>query len=274
MNLVFIMTRARVAALAWLTAWAALTAPIPVEAQRSGENAVEVAAARDAFRSGIRHAQAGRWSEARDAFARSFQLSNRPISLLNLAGAQAQTGQLIDAAESYRRFLRMQGRSVERRRAVATEALAALEPRIPTAMFHVTGLAPDDVVVLDGEPVEPAILEGAAPLDPGAHRLEVRRDDQVIAERAFELEEGTREAIELVVTAPPPPEPEPAVELAPTAMTAPVEEASSGPEFYEEPVFWIVLIGVLALGGVAAGIAIDFAQGPIPSDAPGSRLAL
>ncbi len=239
----------------------------PARAQDEGP--VEVAAARDAFRAGLAHAQAGRWPEAREAFERSHRLAPRAITLLNLAGAQAQTGALVLAAETYRRFLRDGGPTAERHRRAAEAALGALDARIPTVRFAVEGLRDGDVVLLDGAPIASAILEGPARLDPGDHVLEVRRAGELVGRRELALDEGAETRVDLHLAEPARAAPEAALVPDPVPVPAP-----GGPALHEEPLFWIVLVGALVLGGVGVGLGIHLSLGPISSSAPGERTPL
>lgn len=88
--------------------------------------------AQQAFRAGVDAARQERWEEARVLFEKAYALSPRPVVLINLAGAQARTGRLTEAAKSYRRILAHQA-SPETApiREAASEVLPALEARIP-----------------------------------------------------------------------------------------------------------------------------------------------
>ena len=60
-------------------------------------SASELEAARSLYEQGLRHARAGRWQEAREAFGRSLDISERPSTLLNFAGALVETSELVAA---------------------------------------------------------------------------------------------------------------------------------------------------------------------------------
>src|SRR5262245_47720435 len=124
-------------------AWAqgaAAPSPLPSEVELS----------REQVRRGVEAARSGRWDEAREAFSRAYRLAPRPLTLLNLAGAQSQTGQLMEAAASYRRFLREAvGPTWGPHRETAQGALVQVERRIPHVRLRVRGLAADDAVTMD-----------------------------------------------------------------------------------------------------------------------------
>ncbi len=170
----------------------------PVEAQTP--SASEMAAARDLFRSGLAHAEAGRWASARADFERSYRLARVPVTLFNLAGAQAETGALVAAAESYRSFLQVanEGRAARYRRA-AEQALADLEPRIPSLRIEAPGLAEGDVLRIDDDVVSRAALGVAFRVDPGEHRVEILRGERSVVRETLYVAAGGERALTLVV---------------------------------------------------------------------------
>lgn len=189
------------AALAGAVAWGA---PASARAQEE-PSASEVALAREQFRLGIDASREERWSDALDAFSRSYGLAPRPITLLNLAGAQVQVGRLVEASESYRRFLReaRDGRAAEQRPA-AQEALSAVEARIARLRIEIRGLASTDRVTLDTRPISSAALGAELPVDPGERVVAVERDQRQVLREAVTLAEGERRDLSLTVRAPPP----------------------------------------------------------------------
>lgn len=200
------------------------------------------------FRSGVQAARAGRWDEARQAFARSYETAAVPVTLFNLAGAQAELGQLVEAAESYRRFLpdSLRGRA-RRHREEAQAALARLEARIPRARVDVQGEQPGDRVLLDGEVIAELTL---VPLDPGTHRFQVIREGRPVADRTIELPEGQTRSVRLDVVSP--------LALRETDAS-PDRDADDerGPPLWQSPWLWsgvgaVVLVGV----GVALGVTL------------------
>jgi hypothetical protein len=54
---------------------------------------------------GLRAAKDKNWEVARERFEQSYALDPRPLTLFNLAVAQEHTSRLVDARESYARFL-------------------------------------------------------------------------------------------------------------------------------------------------------------------------
>lgn len=175
-------------------------APSVLTAQAQTPSSSEMAAARGLFRSGLAHAEAGRWVAARADFERSYRLARVPVTLFNLAGAQAETGALVAAAESYRSFLQVadEGRAA-RYRDTAAQALAELEPRIPSLRLEAPGLIEGDVLRIDDDVVSRAALGVAFPVDPGEHRVEILRGERSVARETLTVAPGEERAVTLVV---------------------------------------------------------------------------
>ena len=241
-------------------------------------SASETALAREQFREGMGHAQASRWQDAYAAFSRAYSLVRRPLVLLNLAGAEEQTGRLVQAAEHYRQFLRevTSGREAQQR-PVAEQGLARVEPRIPRARFMLAQARSTDSYVLDDQPISAAVMGTALPLDPGAHTLVVRSDGSEIGRIAFTLAE--REAKDVLVSVTRPTQPVALVPRADAAtantrvailprngedpLPAPRERDDEGGGVLASPVFWII-VGVVVIGGATAGVLVATSGGSDP----------
>ncbi len=211
-------------------------------AQEPAPTAAEVTLAREQFREGVAAARTGRWWEALEAFTRSFELAPRPATLLNLAGAQVETGHLVEGAESYRRFLREADGRAAQRIPMAEAALAAVEPRIARVRVEIDGLLSRDTVLLDDLPLSEAVLGAELPVNPGAHALRVERDGQEIGRAEFDVVEGERRLDPIALALPP-------------GAETPAE--ASGPAWLRSPWFWTA-VGVIVVGaavGIGVGVA-------------------
>jgi hypothetical protein len=220
----------------------ALVAAPVAAAQEPAPTAAEVTLAREQFREGVAAARTGRWWEALEAFTRSYELAPRPATLLNLAGAQVETGHLVEGAESYRRFLREADGRAAQRIPMAEAALAAVEPRIARVRVEIDGLLSRDVVSLDDLPLSEAVLGEELPVNPGAHALRVERDGAEVGRAEFDVLEGERRMTPIALTLPP-------GEEAPAA--------SAGPSWLRSPWFWAA-VGVVVVGaavGIGVGVA-------------------
>lgn len=159
------------------------------------------AAAREAFRKGVAEARRDRWEEARQYFERAYDLVPLPAILLNLAGAQRQTEQLVESAASYRKYLEMatEGKDAERR-PLAEEALREVEAVMPRVRVRVRNLSSRDEVRVDDTRTYSA-EEVKAPLgvNPGSHAIRVVRDGEVLAGTSVDVSRGTEREVQLSV---------------------------------------------------------------------------
>jgi len=252
-----------------LTVLSIAASAAPALAQRA-PTASETALARQEFDAGLRAARATQWEEARQHFARSYELAPRPVTLLNLAGAQAQTGQVVAATESYRRFLATANeRDKARYREEVERALAAADARIGRAELRITGLAESDAVQLDGTEISRASLALALPLDPGEHVVAVMRTGTEIGRSSFTIAEGG--SIPVALEVPPAPVasvPSPEDAARGVALDSPRDgnaatqpddrrstPADEGGGLLSSPWFWIVT-GVVVAGAATATVLL------------------
>lgn len=213
--------------------------------------------ARRLFNEGVEAARKSDWTAALDRFARSYELAPRTKTLFNLAGAQMQTDHLVDASESYRRFLReTRDGGYEAYRKEARALLADLEKRIPFVTVRVIGLSPGDRVLVDERSFPAGGLGESMPIDPGVHAVRVERDGRAIGQRSFTVGEGAAERVEVVVpprTALPGPDtPAPAGGPSITASPPPSGKRGESSSIFGSPWFWTA-VAVIAAGGTGAG---------------------
>jgi tetratricopeptide (TPR) repeat protein len=242
-----------------LSVWFLLAlAPSPLAAQ----SASEVAAARALFEEGVAAAGEARWTEALAAFERSYEIAPRSSTLLNLAGAQVELGRFVAATESYRRLIRDAGRNARERRLreQAEEALERLTPRLARLTLRIDGLGEDDAIVLDEAEVAHAIVGIATPVDPGAHRVAVRRGGAEIGSASLSLAEGESSELQVILR------PVGALaaaadegaarsdeEVPEGALAADATSREAGGDDVTLPVV-LTTIGVLVVGGVVAAV--------------------
>ena len=121
-----------------------------------------------------------RTRETPDAFGRVYALTHRAEVLLNLATAQAQTGAMLNAIESYRRFLQTASAALQRQHGdEARAALADVEASIPRLRIEASITSSETHVILDGLRLSPAELGVPLPIDPGAHHVVLERGTEV-----------------------------------------------------------------------------------------------
>ena len=214
-------------------------------------SASQVALARRLFADGVRASEEHRLADAQAAFERSYALSQREVTLLNLAVVLAESGKLVAAIEAYRRFLARADGALEARHGDnARTALAALEARVSNVTITVRAIRPTDEVRIDDTVIAHEGLGLELPVDPGTHSVEVRRGRRSCARRAIRVAEGARADVELDATCPPSAEETARLAVAEAEAQHEREEAASGPSAW----VWVgVGAGVLA---VAAAIIV------------------
>jgi tetratricopeptide (TPR) repeat protein len=226
----------------WLVALLAslfvVAAPL-ASAHAQSVPASDRAEARSLFAAGQAAVEAGRWTDALDAFHRAYVLTHSASALFNAAFALRALGRYQDAEVAFEELLALDGL----RPAMRTESeeyLAEIRRRI--ARVALEGL-PDDAITtvrLDGDGQED---DGSRPLvlraDPGHHAIDVSLTGHTRFEWSGALTDGQTLHV---------------------AVSLPLEGASSRPlEIYEEAWFWVVVgVGALAIGGaIAGGIVAD-----------------
>ena len=226
------------------------------------QSASEQALARDQFREGVRAAQEQRWQDAVDAFQRSLELAPRAMTMMNLAGALAQVGRLVESSEAYRMFIsEAQSGAAARVRGEAEAQLHALEGRIPHVRLQIHNRLDSDTVTLDEYQLSAAAMGSALPVDPGDHTLTISRDGHEPRSVTFTAQEGVQS--EVVLEAWP--------DLAATdhgegnPLEQPLPPPVESHTVFDEPAFWIVgsviLAGLIA-GGIAIGVTTQSAPPP------------
>lgn len=219
--------------------------------------------ARELFQQGVAATQASDWVTAQDAFGRVYALTHRAEVLLNLATAQAQTGALLSAVESYRRFLQTASPELQTQHGEeARAALARVEARLPRLRVDGT-IAAEHTVVLDGTALSRAELGVALPLDPGTHEVRLEGAEGVLDAETVTLGESESRAVTL--SAPEAPSVVDEHEEALVVETAPVftQTHDDGPD--------VGLIGLgVSLGVVVvAGVVVAIIFATQPSEDPG-----
>jgi hypothetical protein len=231
-------------------------------------SASQIALARRLFVEGVEAAEARRFDEARAAFERSYALSGREVTLLNLAHVLAESGKLVAAVDTYRRFFaRADAETQARHGEDARAALVALELRLASLTIVVRNVRADDVVQLDEGTIAQEGLGLEVPVDPGPHTVDVRRGSVSCARRTVRLAERERGDVELDASCPPPPE-EVARLAAVEAEAQAVREREAvrvASERSTRAWTWVGIgAGVLAAAGVAVAVVFLAQPDPIP----------
>jgi hypothetical protein len=246
-----------------LLAMSVLWGAVDARAQRS--DAEETAAARALFREGNRFLRQERWADAKDRFARAYELRESPQIAYNLTTALVELGELIRATELLREL--ESGEDVPRRVArAAAERREAVEPRLARLRVRVAGERESVVLRMDDGELAWAMVDVPIPVDPGTHRVVALRSEEAIAEDEATVAEGGEAELTLELPTPPPTPEE-------VAAAAPVEPE---PEPEVEPprrsLWWVgIVAGVVAVGlavGLGVGLTRDGQGDPIPGTTP------
>jgi hypothetical protein len=165
-------------------------------AQPTAAEAGKLVAARRSYAEGVKAADHGQWSIAHDRFQTSYELAPRAHTLFNLAGAQSQTGRLVEATESYRRFLREPGIENDLREQ-ATVQLELVEKQLAQLVLDIIDLEPGDAISIDGVELPRTALRVAIPMNPGLHVARIQRGTSVVATRTVSLASGAAELVRI-----------------------------------------------------------------------------
>lgn len=221
-----------------------VTVARPSFAQTTTQTSSDVRLANDLYKTGHEKVKAGDWEGAREAFARAYALYPQPIILVNLAGAEVQTGRLVQATEHYRQFLKNASGLDPAEVDIAKKAMAKVEVRLAHLRVHVANAASSDAIELDGRPLPAAALDVDYPVDPGEHVVRVVRGGAEEARAEVALAEGESKSIRLVA--------KPVAFASSPSKPAPADERDhkSG-SIFSSPWFWIAS-GVVVVGAATA----------------------
>jgi hypothetical protein len=161
-------------------------------------SAPKVTLARQLYDEGVDAFGKGQWSLAYDRFKASYELAPRVLTLFNLAVAQGQLGRLVEATESYRKFLRDTGDGrYPERRTDATSQLEMLGKQIAHLTLDITNLEAGDVVAIDDVEFPQVALHEAIPMNPGPHVARIQRGPAMLATRTVALTSGAAETVHI-----------------------------------------------------------------------------
>lgn len=167
---------------------------------RAEPSAVDRQAAQSLFDSARRLMKEGKYAEACGQFEQSQKLDPGGGTLLNLATCHEKQGRLATAYAEYNEALSLAiaGGRADRQK-TASDAIAALEQRLPKLRVIVGSAPPDLVLTLDDQPLPRAVWGIPTPFDPGKHRLAAHAPGH----RPFAAEVELREAQTSDFTLPP-----------------------------------------------------------------------
>ncbi len=208
--------------------WAALAGALlsqvfftSISAAQEDADAAETAAARSLAVEGVKLADAGRCEEAIEKLTRAEKLHHALVVLGRLGECQVAQGKLVDGTENLRKVLREAlppdaPAVLQKARERAQSVLDRAKLRIAALHIVVKGLEDQAGlnVMVDGQPMNLALLDADRPTDPGEHLVEARAPGFFGANARVNLGAGDRQSIMLLL------EPDPNASVASTAGAA------------------------------------------------------
>jgi hypothetical protein len=148
------------------------------------------------------------YAEACPKFAASHKLDPAIGTLLNLADCHEKQGLLARAWVDWGEARDMAKREGDNKRAdLAARRQATLDPRVPKITVKIVGKVEGYDVYRDETKLEPAMLGVALPVDPGPHKVTIRRGAEVLKESQVESKEKAEDEVTLDATGLPAPGP-------------------------------------------------------------------
>lgn len=146
------------------------------------------------------------YKTALDLFQRAFALIEAPTIALMEARTLVQLGRWVEAADRYAAVQKMHSPAPNAAftQAVdaATQELALLMPRIPTLKLTLSGVEGERVEVsIDGRKLADVLVGVDNPVDPGPHRIEVRRASGEVEQRSVRLAESEHQTLDIELSA-------------------------------------------------------------------------
>lgn len=154
-------------------------------------------AAESLFNEGRTLLEEGRLDEACEHFARSQQLDPAVGTLKNLGDCYERMGRLATAWSTFRQTESLAvARQDDRRAALAREAAARIEPRVPRLRLTLEGDTPGLSVTRNGTPVS-GVFDIPIPVDPGEYTIVAAAPDHKTWRRIVTLGEGAKETLRI-----------------------------------------------------------------------------
>ena len=188
----------------------------PASAPAAQPTGSELAAARQWFIQALALEKKDDWAAALEKFEKVAQIKMTPQVRFHIALCHENMGRLVDAINGFELATQEAQYVGDKARDVAKNAplrAAALRERVGHVTLTLSGRRTVSQIWLDNSPVSEAMFGSEIPVDPGEHTVQVRRDDEVVWRKSFNVEAKQHEALEVEVDDPevvsPPDEPPP-----------------------------------------------------------------
>jgi hypothetical protein len=269
---------------AWLqrTVWVLLSIVIPlmmavpVHAQEDDDDAAEepakkptdeeLAAARELFNEAKDLESEGDWAKALDRLEKVAKVVVTPQVRFHIALCHENLGRLVEAINGYE----LAAQEAERTGAEevienAPPRAASLRKRVAHIVLEITGKVRVSKIFLDDRQVSLALAGTRIPVDPGSHRVEVRRDGEVTYEMDVELAEAEAHKLEIEIDDP---KPEPTPDPSPNPKPGP-DPIPKEPETEMKRLPAYILAGVGVASFITSGIFWGLRQTAVSNIADG-----
>jgi hypothetical protein len=188
------------------------------------------------------------YAEACPKFEASYKMDPAIGTMLNLADCFEKQGRLARAWVAWGDARDQAKRESDKPRAdLASRRQKELEPRVPKLTVHVTGSVDGLEVYRDDVRLEPASFDVPLPVDPGAHKVLVRKGSFVIDEQSVESKEKGTDEVTLDATKALPP-----VVTTPSDNTAAPVMVRKSKGMYAGGIVLATFGGIFVVGGVIA----------------------
>jgi tetratricopeptide (TPR) repeat protein len=189
-----------------------------------------------------------RWAEACPKFDASYKLDPALGTLLNLANCYEKLGLVASAWATWDEAFQWATKNNDDRADYAKTQRDGLAPRLPKLTIRVENPVPALTIERDRTKVSSAMYNSALPVDPGEHKVFVKRGDEVLRTEKVTAVEAQSVEVKLDLAAiekaaPPPPKPK-TKEVVVVGVSPALRTAG-----------WIV--GGVGLGGVAIGGLVE-----------------
>jgi hypothetical protein len=281
------MRKNRALAIALLLAIAPMTSAASSWAQSAAEDPMTTMA-RARFREGVDFYDKGEFEQARASFLQAYALKKHPAVLLNLAWSCLKSSHPLESDRYFRQFLN-EGRDItDRQRADANDGLA--QSRVRLGRIEIIAAGGTEVAV-DNEKVGTAPLADPVAVEAGAHTVKFKGTDGSTETQSISVLAGEKASARFKVAAapvanlppvpapPPPPAaaqppapapapgppaasepPDPLREADAMALRGPIEADRKGVLSVPRNVAPAVILGIGAIAGYGAGIALYIAK--------------
>jgi hypothetical protein len=165
----------------------------------------ELAAARELWMSGLELEKAKDWSGALDKLTKVGHVRMTPQVRYHIAFCSEHLGKYVDALNGYQLAIQEARALGDKARDVAENTPARLEAvrsRIAKLRLHVEGKLRASTLSLDGKKLSRALVDHDIPVDPGAHKVEVRRAGAVVDAKTVTLAEGATAEVSFTINEP------------------------------------------------------------------------